>query len=368
MPHETWNAPYRREVCDQEFPFVTSCLVHGAAVDLKRGDCSNISPLDWSTPFDGGDNNDGVTIIDFTDPHHVRFCFAVFDGFEQLNDEDSDTDGLAESERKMLVPLTAAEYLDFYKPGGLTGELKKLVEQMNEVLLIDSDALEDAWPRGWSSRVQAGLPGVPTQPSAINAGAPSLTDIAMEKTFEKLLEEEHSLREKVEELPSYLPNLRTFLAKHPDVVNSRVYGFDMLQFAMEDQEDLDLYPFTSLRGEQVLKLVEAAAESMTALDLSGVQAISTNDVKKILERKHVTKLTLWSNEAVDVKKLQHFVSGGTVKEIIHREQFLAAFQSQSQENDVYKKYTLATTRFSVFLGFYSTLVLSLRALLTVFSS
>jgi hypothetical protein len=60
--------------------FITTCLPLGASFDVKEGYNANLILEPFNMVFDGGDNNDGITIIDITDLSHVRYCFVLWAG------------------------------------------------------------------------------------------------------------------------------------------------------------------------------------------------------------------------------------------------------------------------------------------------
>ena len=65
------------------FPFIMTCLVIAASFVVEPPyNYPRISPEPLGMPFDGGDNNDGITVIDVTQPENLRYCFVFVDGSE----------------------------------------------------------------------------------------------------------------------------------------------------------------------------------------------------------------------------------------------------------------------------------------------
>lgn len=198
------------------FPFVTTCLVIGASVDLANGMISNATPLQWNMEFDRGDNNDGVTILDISQPKSVRYCFVVFGRYVYEATESDEGDEEPNKYKGVMTPLRGAEYLGiYYKEKKWTSEMKASVASLDRVSLIPVSALNEAWPRpNWSSRVEIGLePAADDQhTAAMNSGLSNLTltNMAMIKSIERVLDEEDELLEFVEELPVFLPGLKDY--------------------------------------------------------------------------------------------------------------------------------------------------------------
>lgn len=53
-------------------------------------------------PYNGGDNNDGITVIDISDLNAVKYCFVFLDLISNSGREETNT------------PLTGEEYVDVY--------------------------------------------------------------------------------------------------------------------------------------------------------------------------------------------------------------------------------------------------------------
>lgn len=73
-----WNSHVEDRPCP--FPFITTCLVTGAAYDFEQGEVQTASELDFDTGFNQGHNEDGITVLDITDLTDVRYCFATIYG------------------------------------------------------------------------------------------------------------------------------------------------------------------------------------------------------------------------------------------------------------------------------------------------
>jgi len=65
------------------FPYVMTCLMVGASFDpQERYNCAMPHVEPFGMPFDKGDNNDGITVIDISDLNTVKYCFVFLDSSE----------------------------------------------------------------------------------------------------------------------------------------------------------------------------------------------------------------------------------------------------------------------------------------------
>lgn len=164
-----WDTEIRWNDDVPVFPFIATCLCLGASIS-GSGRGANVHNLPFNMRFDGGDNNDGITVLDITDPSAVRYAFVFLKG--------------THSENFQNTPLTAYEYLaDYDRPHSgddsagddSTGDetewcLKKVLQRRTVIdteeisaPLIDEAALESAWPASWQKRTDLKLPGIPAQ-------------------------------------------------------------------------------------------------------------------------------------------------------------------------------------------------------------
>ena len=297
--------------------------MHGAAADLDRGSVSNASDLWWRMEFDQGDNNDGITVFDLTDPGNVKYCFVHWEpegNFSEDLTNDTDVDQESRGNPNPRAPLTARDYLKTYNETRLGAEIQRL----EKFSIITEDSLMEAWTEG---RLEAG-PFLDSSFQNVNEGVkfttPSLVKLATKEAIERLLAEDDDLQEKVEELPGFLTSLREYIYEHPEVVSTKTYGFDMLQRALAGMEELDLHLFPELSAEQVSDLVDKSAPTITMLDISGNHNIFPEHLSMLSKNRTIQCLYIWNNNALPAKNLPHLPSVCT---IMHREDFLRAFIS-----------------------------------------
>jgi len=312
------------------FPFLTTCLVLGTGFNpLKTAD--SVSGLPWNMDFDKGDNNDGVTIFDISQPDTTKYCFVKFGFFV---DEEGEGEGDLEDIDIDMTPIRGAEYLaTYYKKSAWTEDMKQLAESLDKFPLVSSTTLNEAWPRpNWISRIDRGLqPAENYEQAVIETTRKPLASIAMENSIERILDHEDDLLSLVEELPIFQPSLKEYLYKHPNFVSSRRFGFEMLQKALADETILDLSPFNDLSAYQVVELIESSSNPLDVLDISGNKNITPEVISKIMSNTLVKFLYAWDNPSLLTVDLLPFVKSGKVKELFHPDLFAAPFRALYQQ-------------------------------------
>ena len=135
-----WDGVPDYQDCKPRFPFITTCLMLGASFSPEDSYFHQVSPEPFNLDFDAGDNNNGITIIDISDPNDIRYCFVDFFGME------------SNTEVQLMTPLTGRIYLEaYYDPQELENELMaQIMEDLDGWKIVTVEALEDTWPdSGW---------------------------------------------------------------------------------------------------------------------------------------------------------------------------------------------------------------------------
>ncbi|KAL8868710.1 MAG: hypothetical protein Q9174_004813 [Haloplaca sp. 1 TL-2023] len=162
--HDFWLDSYNDKNEHVPFPFVMTCLVTGASFNVD-GYYHSVLIEPFFMPYNGGDNNDGITIFDITEPGDVHYCFVDFKGHYCF----VDFKGI-ESEREvdLNTPLSARTYLEAYyilhngdgahKDDGASNDhvadMLALVQSFEGKPLITLAALAETWPDGdWGTDI-----------------------------------------------------------------------------------------------------------------------------------------------------------------------------------------------------------------------
>ena len=144
---EFWTEPQTWTSLEVPFPFITTCLLLGASLDVKEGYDASVLLMPFNMPFDGGDNNDGITVVDITDLSHVRYCFVLWDECDvfQVDRE------LDQAELPQMAPLSGPAYLAAYynaEERSNQPDLQPVMEKYDHWDLVDVNSLADTWPQG----------------------------------------------------------------------------------------------------------------------------------------------------------------------------------------------------------------------------
>ena len=132
-----WRSSGRRAVIP--FPMITTCLTLGASFDVTDGYFHGVHIESFGMDFDGGDNNNGITVIDISVLSHVRYCFVDMYGME------------SETRVPLMTPLSGSTYLWAYydKDNKQHQEMHgHLIDKLEKWDLVDVAALHDTWPEG----------------------------------------------------------------------------------------------------------------------------------------------------------------------------------------------------------------------------
>ncbi|KAL8656081.1 MAG: hypothetical protein Q9226_002789 [Calogaya cf. arnoldii] len=253
-----------------------TCLVTGASFSLD-GYYHGVLIEPFFMSYDGGDNNNGITIFDITEPSDVRYCFVDFLGME------------SEREVDLNMPLTARTYLAAYPPlddadADEAGFLP-LVESFEGRKLITLDALAETWSDGaWdtesineSNRDLADVP----KPK-------SLRDQSMDRLLDQLLDPSKEQEQYVQGLIAEADHLHGFILSLRQRLYSQALDLEpsstniqLLHKALEGETILDLNTFKMWSAEHLVKLVKGN-NNIKTLILSNMPDLTESELKTIL--------------------------------------------------------------------------------------
>lgn len=135
------------------FPMVATCLILGASFDSTDGYHHGVDIEPFGMEYNEGDNNNGITIIDISELHHVRYCFADILpwGME------------SQTPVPLMTPLSASAYLWSYYDESKKEDQEmfgNVINRLEKWDLIDVAALRDTWPKGnWRALGEVGDSG-----------------------------------------------------------------------------------------------------------------------------------------------------------------------------------------------------------------
>lgn len=260
------------------FPFITTCLVLGTSFDAFKGVHSRGHILDWGYPFqeygpnDGEWNNDGLTILDITNPQETRYCFTnLSTGYEGSRCSDDDA---VEKIIPAKKPLLASSYLSAYLDKNdfqMREKARPLIQQFESHEVIDQASFKDLW----EGHALDGNDSVISEPaSTFNP----TSDATAEEIFNDLLQ-------------------------HPDTMESRLQG------ALQDPETCKALTknlaesSASLKGfPAILELIGNILEKEGFVYLDAFRGLSSSELCSIIarlgEQGNLTSLNLSNNVGI----------------------------------------------------------------------
>ncbi|KAJ7781350.1 hypothetical protein B0H16DRAFT_617226 [Mycena metata] len=168
-------------------PYPTFLVSSAFCIDLEAGHAygSGVSfqnsVLDANMGSGDGDNNDGITVFDITDPTNPAYCFVCVGGLE------------GEVAVGGWTPLTAEQYVRAYYPvpnekqkeregvKETEEDVQKRIDALSGERLMTLDMLAEAWPHEYSA---APNPTKDTAASNSSTAVPSLADLTLRPAVE----------------------------------------------------------------------------------------------------------------------------------------------------------------------------------------
>ena len=256
--------------------------------------------------IDGGDNNEGVTVIDITQPSRLRYCFVFFE-----NNERSDTG----SDVALYTPLSAPSYFQAYGASKNLEERARefaLIDSMTEWPLIDAAALQNTWPHApWDSEGPIGEIGAIDAASPLRFGGSnkpgpaSLKDSAIEQLIQSILEEPTDPStsisppggkdlEKEVDTASLIPDfqhklkLRLYETADSGLLSPPSQSLELIRVAHADEEHVDLSPFRAFGSNDIRQIIgELQPETggrMNSLNISNCAHLTTEDFESAVDK------------------------------------------------------------------------------------
>ncbi|TGO26641.1 hypothetical protein BPAE_0055g00120 [Botrytis paeoniae] len=288
-------------VADIPFPFILTCLVVGAGLRAKDSYHARVHNLPFNLSFDGGDNNDGITVFDITELMQVRYCFVNLDSSDSDEEE-----GGAPPKPPAMTPLTGPQYLwGYYRKDDHSKQekFKDLVKSFQALPLIDGRALHSAWPdSSWRIMVQDGGESEwnrveqvvaeefsgQKKSNSVDSEIPSLRASSLVKVLNSAIASSPSelpqILERASVLSDFYPAAKSKLYADPNDVSDSASARRILSSILRKENTIDLGPF-ELATEQILEVLEEASKGpidVISLNFSGNLNIAESFLKEIL--------------------------------------------------------------------------------------
>ena len=232
----------------------------------------------------------GITIFDITQPSNVRYCFVDFMGME------------SNTPVQLMTPLTARAYLESYYD--LTNPIYStsmipLVDEFKAWDVIPVETLRETWPKGqWEDKweeteaelsVRDEVP-VP-QLEGSETGAPDTSTTLRKGALATSLQPLSDGRDdhadfflEAELLSDSLRKLKEKLYQQSGAVKPSPRTMDLLCRALEQENDVDLSPFTRFSAEDMSLVVSRLRKhgKMHTLCISNRSDLTAEDLQVVL--------------------------------------------------------------------------------------
>ncbi|KAJ7179228.1 hypothetical protein C8R46DRAFT_1187614 [Mycena filopes] len=252
--------------------YPTFLMASAWCVDLEASYASGVSfrnsVLEASMGSSDGDNNDGITVFDITDPTNPAYCFVSIGGLE------------SEVDVEPWVPLTAEQYVRAYYPvpdekqkekEGIKeneADVQMKIDALSGERLMTLDMLAEAWPSEYSA-------------AASNATEESVTDAAgVESTATCETDELEGLVW----MPGKAHHIKSVLRGQIPFPDS---GISLLAKVLEHEagsvsNTIDLAGFSLSDSQFTSVLTATGTDKVEILELSHNSNITVDTLRKVL--------------------------------------------------------------------------------------
>ncbi|KAF4565392.1 hypothetical protein EYR36_001963 [Pleurotus pulmonarius] len=248
-------------------PYLLYILSLAFSADLERGYTSSTLFENATMDSFGGDNNDGITIFDVTDPSNCTYCHVI-----------SASEG----------PISSEQYVRSYYPEDDDGpdDIPPLLESMQQAPLISFETLADAWPCEYNRYCERKDGSVSsdvsreTSATDLNGGVPRLTDMIIQPALLRCIAgDDLSAIEPFLWMPDKKPAIIRALQELDPFPDLALPLLDrILEFGPDDIVDLSQFALTS---SQVVQFV-SQHDATTKFTLAGMKLVTIDTVKQLL--------------------------------------------------------------------------------------
>ncbi|KAK0486928.1 hypothetical protein EDD18DRAFT_1360140 [Armillaria luteobubalina] len=246
-----------------------------------------------------GDNNDGITVIDVSDPLKPAYCFVSVNGLEAAGDVPD------------MTPLSAERYVRAYYPkedGPKDASVQKVIGALTDENLVTLRMLAEAWPGEYKDNFE--FSDVDESPESHNNIAiasdlvPSLVNLTLETALEQGISAEDTAHlENLVWQPGKAPLIKAVLQKQDPFSDASISL--LTQVVLQNPKVVDLSGFSLTTG-QLVSVLSTVKKDVETLKLSGNHNITIATVKAVLTQcPTLTRLVLLdtSVKAVDLQTL-----------------------------------------------------------------
>ncbi|KAK7061631.1 hypothetical protein R3P38DRAFT_3302794 [Favolaschia claudopus] len=294
--------------------------IYGSGVSFKN------SVLEAHMGSTEGDNNDGITVFDVTDPANPTYCFVSTFGLE------------AAEEVKSRVPLSAEQYCRAYYPiphdeekekegvKETEEDVKRKIDALSNERLMTLDVLAEAWPEEYQSSSTTKSEPAESKSSPSNP-IPALADLSLKPAIKHGVETGET--EELEELAWHPGKAQLMKPILRDLKPFPESGMALLTKVLQHEWDvgkaeppLDLAGF-AFSDSQLISVLKKfpGVEAVELLDLSST-SITVDTLRQLLPTMPKLRRLILLDTSIDNETLYKLLEEEpklfiTLEELIH---------------------------------------------------
>lgn len=207
------------------------------------------------------DNNDGLTLIDVTDPERPTYCF--------IKDLESN-----------LTPISAEQYVSNYYEGEDLKRLESLIHSFDTIPLLSRSVIDEAW---WLDEHETSSESR-KQDNPLKENVPSLVELTLKPAIEQAISEGKSEILGLILLDPSRVAVATDIIRSQNPVSDGAIALLQKLVSVGKDHSFDLSGF-NLSGTQIVDLLaHCEGSEVTSLKLSHNPNLRTTDLEEILQR------------------------------------------------------------------------------------
>ena len=287
---------------------------------------------------DGGDNNDGITIVDVTNPKEPRYCFAVINDYYFGESSDADENNSGDQGHEEIIPsetpLEPQTYLWMYD------HESHVDRQFDAYALIDKTSLQAIWE---GREIDRNEKDAGSSSSNQSETAVSLKSLAVSKVLHTALEQPELQMDAVAEVLD-LPETRTALKeKLYDLAESNNLKaspavIELLSVVLGENNDVDLGPFRSFKSSDLCTVIVKLQDhrNVTSVNLSNNIRINETDLLYVLNSQFsLQTIHLLGESSISRKGIQALVRSpkSSIRKVYHAKLFRQPFTFEPEDGN-----------------------------------
>lgn len=325
------------------FPFIATCLLIGKCSADADWYQSPVHLLPYNMRIDSGDNNDGITILDITNPSDIRYCFAYLKDELEANEEGrigaevSGEDARGQHIIPKKKPLRAQSYLKRYLNKESRAQFRRLIRAFQAYSLIDEATLEELIEG--LDVLDSEIEGSPIT-SRPSASWSSLSEIAANKVLQVVLEQS--------QLPTDLCSEALLVPETRALMTNKLYKMaesgnlepssaliKLMCAALQKEDFVDLGPFENFSSSDLCSIIVKLQEygNLTSLNISNLRINEDDFLGMLGPKSSIQTLYLLGESQICLRTIHRIIENSEIKlrKVYHPELFRRPFEKDESE-------------------------------------